>query len=243
MGTFDIIDQPDLDLGGSPRCIHTVPSTISQFSSISSDTLTPTLPVEVFEHIIDQSDNLDGSLRPLSLTCRTFLPRARLNLFFRIHIGHKEKLYSAPAFFEAQPWLSPLVHFVTMRDYFMRDSFMLLAVIPSRLIAGVLPNIRGLELVRDWTGSGPLPPQSRFVLAYNSLQLSMIRSSCRSIRYLELTALKFRSAVEFVKLLCALSNLKSLVCQWIDFSESDDGTTGSLIKYKTLHLTHFVVSL
>ena len=63
----------------------------------------PPFPMEVFEHIIDQCDDFDGSLCCLSLTCQAFLPRACLNLFFRIHIGHKEKLESAPTFLESRP--------------------------------------------------------------------------------------------------------------------------------------------
>ncbi|KAI1783191.1 hypothetical protein LXA43DRAFT_1047688, partial [Ganoderma leucocontextum] len=118
--------------------------------------LVAVFPVEIFEEIIDQSSDRDGSLCRFSLTCHAFLPRARLNLFFHIHIGHKEKLESVPAFLQARPWLPPLVHSVTIRDYAMRYAFMLLAVIPSRLIS-MLPSLRSIEYALDWRGIGPWP--------------------------------------------------------------------------------------
>ena len=215
-------------------------STIPQSNPVSSD-LVPPFPVEVFEHIIDESDELDGSLCRLSLTCRTFLPRARLNLFFRIHIGHKEKLESAPTFLEARAWLPALVRCITIRQYIRRYPFVLHAVIPSRLIA-ILPNLRSLELVLDWAGTivGSYSQHPRCALAYNPLMLSVLHKSCAHIRNLELTRLWFRTRADFVGLLCALPHLKSLVFQRIEFLPSD-GNTG-LVKYQTLVITHLTVS-
>ena len=203
--------------------------------------LVPPFPVEVFEHIIDESDDLDGSLCRLSLTCRTFLPRARLNLFFRIHIGHKEKLESAPPFLEARAWLPALVCCIKIRDYVLRSPFMLLMVIPSRLIA-ILPNLRSMELVSDFTGIGLYPEDSyRVKLVYKPSILSIVRKSYAAIRNLELYGLHFRTQADFMGLVCALPHLTILACHQITCPWSE-GTMTGLVKNKTLRLTDLTVS-
>ena len=215
-------------------------NTIPQSNPVSN--LVPPFPVEVFEHIIDESDEFDGSLCRLSLACRTFLPRARLNLFFRIHIGHKEKLESAPTFIEARPWLPALVFCITIRDYVLRSPFMLLMVIPSRLIA-ILPNLRSMELVSDFTGIGLYPEDSyRVKLVYKPSILSIVRKSYAPIRSLELHGLRFQTQADFMGLLCALPHLAILVCHRIECPWSDGNMTTSGAKTKTLHLTHLTVS-
>ena len=202
-------------------------------------------PLEIFEHIIDQSDDLDGSLSMLSLSCRAFLPRARRNLFFHIHIGHKEKFESAPTFLRARPWLLLMVRCLTIRDYVRRDPFMLLAIVPAPLIA-MFPNLRGLEFATDGRGSRQTPLWSRYVLAYKHPVPSLLHKPCILIRHLELTQLRFRTAIEFVQLLCALPNLKSLVCRGtfcIPFAAAGQSLDrySNVIKQKALYLTYLVV--
>ncbi|KAM5537990.1 hypothetical protein V8D89_008466 [Ganoderma adspersum] len=166
-------------------------------------------PLEIFEHIIDQSDDLDGSLSRPSLSCRAFLPRARRNLFFHIHIGHKEKLESAPSFLRTRPWLPLIVRCLTIRKYVKRDSFMLLAVVPAQLLA-MLPHLRSLEFATDWNIRGLAPIRLRYPLAYKYPIPSLLHKLCTSIRHLELIKLQFCATVDFVQLLCALPSLRSL---------------------------------
>ena len=247
--TFEeISNQSNSDLGGSdryPSChiltlLSSAPMpTVHQFFPASSESeLIHLLPVEVFEHIIDQSSDHDGSLCSLSLTCRAFLPRARLNLFFHIHIGYKEKLESAPGFLESQPLIPPLVRCLTICDYYRRDSFMLLAAVPQRLVA-MLPRLHSLEFVANWRGKGQSPHTSRYTLGYSPLMLSVLRKSYAPIQRLELTTLWFSTMADFMLLLCALPRLRSLVCGGTIQFQSDG--TISLIQSKTLPLTHLLV--
>ena len=201
----------------------------------------PAFPMEVFEDIIDRCDELDGSLCRLSLTCHAFLPRARFKLFFRIHIGHKEKLESAHAFLEARPWLPPLVHALTIRDYIYRYLFALHAVVPSRLVA-VLPRLHILEFARDERDPETCHTRRmRDDIGYSPLMLPVLRRVYNPIQRLELTGIKFETIADFLRLVCALPHLKSLICSGSNAIQFESDGRIRLIKNKTLRLTRVVV--
>ena len=72
------------------------------------------LPLEVSEAVIDQSSDDTASLRNLSLTCATFLPRSRYHLFSSICIRTVEQMESSRDFLDAHSWLLPLVRKVIL---------------------------------------------------------------------------------------------------------------------------------
>ena len=75
--------------------------------------------------------------------------------------------------------------------------------------------------------------------------LGFLSPAARS--FLALVAqLRFRTAVEFVQLLCALPNLKSLVCRGtfcVSFAAARQSLDGysNVVKQKALYLTYLVV--
>lgn len=121
---------------------------------------------------------------------------------------------------------------------------MLLAVVPARLTA-ILLNLRSMELVADFTGTGSYAePEDlyRVELVYKPSILSILRKSYALIWSLELHGLHFQTQADFMGLLCALPHLDILVCHRIECPWSNGNMTTSRAKTKTLHLTHLTVS-
>ena len=165
-------------------------------------------PIEVFETITDEASDHHCSLRNISLTCRTFLPRARYHLFHSIVITSKEQMFSVPAFLQERPWLLPLVRVVRLFVGFSRYTrylYGLLEVVPVPLLTQ-LPNLYCFDL-RSSTDSRsrPLCP-SRFTL-------SALRVYSAPIQHLELSEVAFSGIDELMRYLSAFPNLSCLVYQ------------------------------
>ncbi len=94
----------------SPPCWTTNDS----LSNRHSITLQPVLPIDALEGVINQASDDTASLRSLSLTCSSFLPRARYHLFSGVRIATVQQLESSAEFLDSRLWLAPLIRIVML---------------------------------------------------------------------------------------------------------------------------------
>ena len=192
------------------------------------------IPIEVFEAVVDQACDHLRSLRAISLTCRTFLPRARVHIFHHIHIKSKEQIHSIPVFFHERLWLLPLVRYITISSDSPTDwqhPNRLLEVVPVPLFTQ-LPNLCHLRLI----GIGG----ERRVLSLSRLTLSALRIYSAPVRQLELDGVVFPSVDDLMRYLSAFPNLSHLLCGYIMVDAVSPNAR--LISHYKFKLTRLVVS-
>ena len=199
-------------------------------------------PIEVFESIIDEASDHHRSLRNISLACRTFLPRARHHLFYRIVIKSQEQMFSIPAFLRERPWLLPLVRVVRLFPHQrcptkLRYPYGLLEAVPVSLLTQ-LPSVRRFELQVDHHHTSQR-------LSPKRLTLSALRVYSAATKHLELTRVEFLCIDDLMRYLSAFPNLSYLVYQYVQYRSNgvppNSLSVGVMSRY-TLKLTHLVVS-
>ena len=177
------------------------------------------LPIEVSEAVIDQAGDNVPSLCNLSLTCSAFLPRSRVHLFSGIHIGTVERMESSRHFFDAHPWLLPLIREVTLsfvppEDY-SKPNVRVLDVVPVHLLTR-------LPKLRSWTmRSETQTPDSRISLSLHRSVLSLYWRHSSHIHTLHLSCLRFYCLTDFTGLVSAFTSIQNLTCYCIEFRRKD----------------------
>ena len=196
----------------NPHRIFLQPTQASALMSIQ-----PRLPVEVLEAVIDQASDHPMSLRNLSLTCITLLPRSRLRLFSVLVIRTVQQLEDSPEFLDSRPWLTPHVRkvilFVTVPGDNSKPNVRILDVVPIHFLTR-LPNLRTwtMETVRDSSSVRKSPS-----LSLHHYALQCYRKHGGLIRNLELSAITFYSMSDFKALVSAFIDIDSLTCYNINF--------------------------
>ena len=164
-------------------------------------------PIEVFETVVDQASDHYRSLRNISLTCRTFLPRARYHLFYTIVITSKERMLSVPVFLQERPWLFPLVRVIRLiASTNQRYPYGWLEVVPVPLLTQ-FPNLSRFDLRSSiYPGSSMLSPSRR--------TLSALCVYSAPIQHLELSGVTFLCIDDLMRYVSAFTNLSHLVYQF-----------------------------
>ena len=194
------------------------------------------IPIDVLEAIIDQACDHPRSLRTISLTCRTFLPRARYHLFHRIIIRNSEQMRSVPTFLHERPWLLPLVRAVTFdadRET-LPYPYRLIEVVPVPLLTK-LPNLCRFEFyLVSYKPS----------LSLSRLTLCAFRMYSTPVQHLELHRVGFSSIDDLMRYLSAFPNLSRLAYSnfWFEEAEVPLRPLADALSHYTLKLTHLVVS-
>lgn len=236
----------DNETGPSPSCWMTNDCLSIRHSVV----LRPILPVDVFEEVINQSSNNAASLRHLSLTCSTFLPRARYHLFSDIEIKTKQQLENSVEFLESHPWLSPLIRRVVLRinirnpNYGDHRKCRLLDAVPVHLFS-LLPNLHSWRI-------GPIAPfwyrTVRSTLSFHHLTISCYRRYAVNIQTLEVSYITLVDNIsDFARFVSAFTNIQSLTCSFIDLTTTKNHNSSELDTSmhriaQTLRIKHLHVS-
>ena len=190
------------------------------------------LPTDVLEAVIDQASDNTVSLRHLSLTCATLLPRCRYHLFRNLGIWTVRQLEASRDFLDSCPWLALLVRKVTLFVTIPRDNskpnVRILDVVPIHLLVR-LPNLRTWTME---TGDSELADISPSLSLHRSA-LRNYRKHGERIRSLELLAITFYSRSDFTRLVSAFKGLEILICYDISFqprAQNSGGTVGTNIR-------------
>ena len=177
----------------------------------------PTLTIEILETIVDQlaaADDIE-SLRCLSLTCNTLLPRTRHHLFGNLTIRTLEKLESSVEFLESHPSIRLFIQKVTLSvnlhyDYSHR-TVPLLAIAPVHLLCQ-LPNLRTWHM-----GIDMFVVRNPVHLSLHRCTLSCYKRFAGHIQGLELISISFDHISDFVGLVSSFIGVQTLTCSRIWF--------------------------
>ena len=173
----------------------------------------PRLPTELLEAVIDEASDNPRTLRNLSLTCITLVPRSRVRLFSGLVIRTVQQLEASREFLDSCPWLPPLVLKVslcfTIPKYSDKRNTRLLDIVPVHLFIR-LPNLRGWTMETEG-GLWDRP------LSLHHSALRCYRIYGGHIRSLELSRIQFHSKSHFKGLVSAFTGLDSLTCYSIQF--------------------------
>ena len=177
----------------------------------------PRLPTELLEAVIDEASDNPRTLRNLSLTCITLVPRSRVRLFSGLVIRTVQQLEESRVFLDSRPWLLPLVQKVTISIFIPHDNtkpnIRLLDVFPIHLFTR-LPNLRA------WTMETEVLRTGRPSLSLHHFALRCYRIYGGHIDSLELSRIRFRNKLDFRGLISAFTSLDSLTCYGIQFHSS-----------------------
>ena len=175
----------------------------------------PRLLIEVLEAVIDEASDNSRTLRNLSLTCITLLPRSRVRLFSGLVIRTVQQLEESPEFLDSRPWLPPLVRkvtiFVTIPEDNDKLNIRLLDVVPIHLFSR-LPNLCAWTMETENLSCPNIPS-----LALHRSALQCYRIYGGHIRSLELSRIQFYSESDFRGLISAFTGLDSITCDDIEF--------------------------
>ena len=176
----------------------------------------PKLLTEVLELVVDEASHNPMSLRNLSLTCVTLLPRSRYHLFSGLVIRTVQQLEGSPELLDSCPWLPPLVRkvslFVTIPRNDSKPNIRLPDVVPVHLLTR-LPHLHAWKMETE-------DLEHTFFIASLALHHSALwcyRKYGGHIRSLELSSIEFDSKSDFRGLVSAFTNLDSLTCHGIRF--------------------------
>ncbi len=190
------------------------------------------LPIEVSEAVIDLASDNAVTLRSLCLTCAAFLPRRRYHLFNGICIRTVEQMKSSRDFLDANPWLLPPVHKVSLsfevpNDY-DKPNIRLLDVVPIHFLTR-LPNLH------TWT-MGPANFLRGPSLSLHHSALSLYSRNSSRIQSLALYSIRFYRLSDFIGLVSAFTSIHTLTCCDIKFRREEEpnhslsiGGTGLLV--------------
>ena len=179
----------------------------------------PTLIIEVLEAILDQAGDDTESLRCLSLTCSTLLPRARHHLFRNLTIRTMQKLESSVDFLESHPWIRLFIKKVTLSvdlhyDYSHR-TVPLLAVVPVHLLSQ-LPNLRSWRM-----GIDVFVVRNLVHLSLHRCTLSRYKRFAGHVHDLELFSIAFDDVSDFVGLVSSFTGIRTITCSRIWFRTTE----------------------
>ena len=189
------------------------------------------VPIEVFEVVIDQADT--PSLHHLSLTCKTFLPRARYHLFSSILIHTIQQMECSRDFFDSIPWIFPLVRKVVLSVLVPPNSSTrnvpMLDIVPHHLLSKC-PNLRMWTIGVSQANTTGIPSApAKTWLSLNRFALSYYQRYGGRIQNLELFDIPFDDISDFTGLVSAVNGIQSLVCSHIRFRTAKElRTFGSL---------------
>ena len=207
------------------------------------------LPLEVSEAVIDQSSDDTASLRNLSLTCATFLPRSRYHLFSSICVRTVEQMESSRDFLDAHPGLLPLVRRVTLSIVSVNEepdfksmwwNVRGLDVVPVDFLTR-LPNVHAwtMETGDEKRASLSLHHSAlsihhsalslhragvsfyRLALSLHRSALSLYRRYSSHIQRLDLCNIYFDRLSDFSGLISAFTSIHTLICSQIGFRHKE----------------------
>ncbi|KAI1794351.1 hypothetical protein LXA43DRAFT_136315 [Ganoderma leucocontextum] len=168
--------------------------------------MTPSLPLEVAEVVIDHLRDSKPDLHACCLVCRDWTHRSRFHIFRDVQIGHQDRLYSLSALLASQPALRPLVHSVT----YSLNAPTKHQVVPVSLLTQ-LPNVRAWAFTGSPSGDRPMD--------FNRQSLSVFRKCAISIRELHISNATFSSCADFGRVLLAFTNIRALTCATLQFAK------------------------
>ncbi|KAI1783853.1 hypothetical protein LXA43DRAFT_293548 [Ganoderma leucocontextum] len=185
-----------------------------------------TIPIEIFEAVIDQASDYSTSLDRLSLTCPAFLPRARYHLFSNIVIRSVERMDAFCKFLDSHPWAPTLVCKMTLAMALHYDpctpTIRLLDVAPIHLLSR-LPNLRAWRMEVNECG----PKGQPGVLSPHLSALSCYERHGGRIQDLALSNISFDNLSDFQRLVSAFPGIRSLSCSQIRFRTTTEHLDGA----------------
>lgn len=200
--------------------------------------MSPSLPVEILESVIDQVDydesewETGATLRCFALTCRKLLSRSRVRLFSSICLKTRRQYLRLCDLLDSASALRPLICTVIIRTNAIRDAdsevwgmgrwnsedvrkaLSLHEIVPATLLAQ-LPNLRHWKQIEETNLRGS--PRVLKCVAFSPIALSSLRyyTSSSSLQFLHLKTLRFLSFAEFAGYLCAFPNIQGLACNCV----------------------------
>ena len=181
----------------------------SPASATSADpivSISPVLPWEVIERVIDHSAGCTATLCSFALSCHQLHPRSSLLLFSDVRLISRKQLFTFCDILQAQPELQPLVRSVELPP----GEFS-----PFPLLA-ILHNLRSITF--DGLTDFPLGQRPKPTFLHNST-LHCCRKLGQGVESLTLTRMQFRNCIAVIRLISAFSHLRKLECNDVDVEE------------------------
>ncbi|CCL98591.1 uncharacterized protein FIBRA_00593 [Fibroporia radiculosa] len=170
----------------------------------------PALPTEVWERVIDfipAVDRMGGfrdsrqDLFACALTCRAWLPRSRLHLFYRVEIPTSRHLSSFAKQIRLYPFLEEFVREVALWPFEKQSKAV--GTFPL-MLARKLKSVRILHINMHTTDDYVFPP------THDVFHISLCEFT--SVTTLELNYVKFSTYTAMGRLLSSLPHLSVLAC-------------------------------
>ena len=184
--------------------------------------ISPLLPWEVIERVIDHSAECTTTLCSFALSCHQLHPRSSFLLFSDVHLTSRNRLFTFCDVLQARPDFRPLVRSLTIppREF---SPFPLLAI---------LHNLQSITF--DGQANNLFDPRSKFVLMHKST-LQCCRKLGQGVRSLTLTGLQFRDCTAVIRLITAFSHLEELECHDVEVQESSDSASLQAVAHYRPH--------
>ncbi|KAI0741077.1 WD40-repeat-containing domain protein [Earliella scabrosa] len=189
--------------------------------------MSPSLPLEILELIVDFSQHDIDALQRIGRTCKALVARTRVHLFRVIRLQSHRQLEALLKVLHRNPALKLLVHHVVveLNPYAFLEpptDYTPINLAPIRLL-----HQRELPNIQNWTFSEAniSPPPGRYRGALVNVAPISLRCFARyaSIWALHLESLRFSSCANFLRLLEAFPALLSLNCVNIHFEKRGAG--------------------
>ena len=189
--------------------------------------MSPSLPLEILELIVDFSQHDIDALQRIGRTCKALVARTRVHLFRVIRLQSHRQLEALLNVLHRNPALKLLVHHVVveLNPYEFLEpptDYTPINLAPIRLL-----HQRELPNIQNWTFSEAniSPPPGRYRGALVNVAPISLRCFARyaSIWALHLESLRFSSCANFLRLLEAFPALLSLNCVNIHFEKRGAG--------------------
>ncbi|CCL99370.1 uncharacterized protein FIBRA_01388 [Fibroporia radiculosa] len=168
----------------------------------------PTLPVEVWEQVIDSIQEPEYLL-PCTLVCRAWYPRSRYHLLQKICVSDKKQVVRVAKLVRSRPEMKGAVKLIVINggsgDSPRATSIPLLGTF-AMMLAGKFTRLDQLEIVR-----------ARWVPSTFHPDIFLHLTAFASISHLKLDNVFLPSALIFGRLICAFPNLRRLECGIMSF--------------------------
>ncbi|TBU33873.1 hypothetical protein BD311DRAFT_397206 [Dichomitus squalens] len=177
-------------------------------------------PTEVEELIIDILSDHPRALCNCSLACRRWFPRSRYRLLCSVSIKSRAGLASLCKLLDSHPLYRTWVCSVAVTPIVEEEALLLSGVFPTPLLSTRLPNLRRWEIIHR--ASRSRIPSNEQSLSFHKATLTQLQCYSSSIEELRLSALRFTSAAELVRLVGSFPCLRCLAWDDIGFDSGRD---------------------
>ena len=191
-------------------------------------------PTEVEECIIDMLSDRPRTLCRCALTCRRWLPRSRYRLLCFVLIKSRAGLASLCKFLDNHPHCRTWIRSVAVTPIVEKETLLLSGIFPTPLLSTRLPNLRRWEIRHR--ASGARVPSHEQSLSFHRATLTQLHYCSLSIEELQLSAVRFASAAELVRLGGSFRGLRHLGWDDVSFDlgRNDFTDTNKLSAYRHL---------